>query len=65
MEAGRWLLVYRKTLAEMAFGQEAGGSEPKGRAIQAEGTARAKAPRQVHHGGKRLVWVEQREAGGE
>ena len=58
-------MVYKKTLAEMAFGQEAGGSESKGRASQAEGTACAKALRQVQGGKKRLLWVEQRQGWGE
>lgn len=41
----------------MAFGQEAGGSEPKGTASQAEGTGCAMAPRQE---GARLGWGRER-----
>lgn len=41
----------------MAFGQEAGGSEPKGIASQAEGTGCAMAPRQE---GARLGWGRER-----
>lgn len=39
-------MIYKKVLTEMAFGQEAGGSEAKGTASQAEGTGYAKALRQ-------------------
>ena len=60
-KAGRWLWVSKETLDEKASCQEEGGSEPKGRASQAEGTACAKALRQVQDAGKRPVWVEQRQ----
>lgn len=53
-------MIYKKVLTETAFGQEAGGSEAKGTAPQAEGTGCAKALRQ---GGAR--WEKtKRDAGG-
>lgn len=59
-------MIYKKVLTETAFGQEAGGSEAKGTAPQAEGTGCAKAEAgRSKVGKKKEVQVEQRQEWGQ